>query len=50
VCFIGRWSMIDFFMESLLGGLVAFGSVIIIEPFGARFGLSDPNDVRGRDL
>ena len=30
--FIGRWSMIDIFMESLLGALVAFGSVITIEP------------------
>jgi paraquat-inducible protein A len=26
VRFIGRWSMIDIFMESLLGALVAFGS------------------------
>lgn len=32
VAFIGRWSMIDIFMESLLGALVAFGSVITIEP------------------
>jgi paraquat-inducible protein A len=32
VRFIGRWSMIDIFMESLLGALVAFGSVITIEP------------------
>jgi paraquat-inducible protein A len=30
--FIGRWSMIDIFMESLLGALVAFGAVITIEP------------------
>ena len=30
--FIGRWSMIDIFMESLLGALVVFGSVITIEP------------------
>jgi paraquat-inducible protein A len=29
---IGRWSMIDIFMESLLGALVRFGSVITIEP------------------
>src|SRR6516162_3170101 len=29
---IGRWSMIDIFMESLLGALVVFGSVITIEP------------------
>ena len=33
VRFIGRWSMIDIFMESLLGALVAFGSVITIEPW-----------------
>ncbi|MGC1890870.1 MAG: paraquat-inducible protein A, partial [Stellaceae bacterium] len=32
VRFICRWSMIDIFMESLLGALVAFGSVITIEP------------------
>jgi paraquat-inducible protein A len=32
ICFIGRWSMIDIFMESLLGALVVFGSVITIEP------------------
>jgi paraquat-inducible protein A len=32
VAFIGRWSMIDIFMESLLGALVIFGSVITIEP------------------
>jgi paraquat-inducible protein A len=32
VRFVGRWSMIDIFMESLLGALVAFGSVITIEP------------------
>jgi len=32
VRFIGRWSMIDIFMESLLGALVVFGSVITIEP------------------
>jgi len=30
--FIGRWSMIDIFMEPLLGALVVFGSVITIEP------------------
>jgi paraquat-inducible protein A len=36
VRWIGRWSMIDIFMESLLGALVQFGSVITIEPgFGA---------------
>src|SRR5215468_3776138 len=32
VRFIGRWSMIDIFMESLLGALVAFGSIVTIEP------------------
>jgi paraquat-inducible protein A len=32
VRFIGRWSMIDIFMESLLGALVVFGSVITIQP------------------
>ncbi len=32
VRFVGRWSMIDIFMESLLGALVAFGAVITIEP------------------
>jgi paraquat-inducible protein A len=32
VVFIGRWSMIDIFMESLLGALVVFGSVITIQP------------------
>jgi paraquat-inducible protein A len=29
---IGRWSMIDIFMEALLGALVRFGSVVTIEP------------------
>jgi paraquat-inducible protein A len=29
---IGRWSMIDIFMESLLGALVRFGTIITIEP------------------
>jgi len=32
VRWIGRWSMIDIFMEALLGALVHFGSVITIEP------------------
>jgi paraquat-inducible protein A len=33
---IGRWSMIDIFMEALLGALVQFGGVVTIEPgFGA---------------
>ena len=30
--FIGRWSMIDIFMESLLGALVRFGTVATITP------------------
>ena len=29
---IGRWSMVDIFMESLLGALVQFGNVVTIEP------------------
>jgi len=29
---IGRWSMIDIFMEALLGALVKFGGVVTIEP------------------
>ena len=32
VRFIGRWSMIDIFMESLLGALVRFGNVVTIAP------------------
>ncbi len=32
VTWIGRWSMIDIFMESLLGALVQFGSAVTIEP------------------
>ena len=32
VRFVGRWSMIDIFMESLLGALVKFGSIATIEP------------------
>jgi paraquat-inducible protein A len=36
VAWIGRWSMVDIFMESLLGALVQFGSFVTIEPgFGA---------------
>ena len=36
VAWIGRWSMIDIFMESLLGALVQFGNAVTIEPgFGA---------------
>lgn len=30
--FIGRWSMIDIFMESLLGALVQFGALVTIIP------------------
>jgi paraquat-inducible protein A len=29
---IGRWSMIDIFMESILGALVQFGAVVTIDP------------------
>ena len=29
---IGRWSMIDIFMEALLGALVQFGGLVTIEP------------------
>jgi len=32
VRWIGRWSMIDIFMEALLGALVKFGTVVTIEP------------------
>lgn len=32
VRFIGRWSMIDIFMESLLGALVQFGTLVTIAP------------------
>jgi paraquat-inducible protein A len=32
VAWIGRWSMVDIFMESLLGALVQFGSAVTIEP------------------
>ncbi len=32
VRWIGRWSMIDIFMESLLGALVRFGSIVTIQP------------------
>jgi len=32
VLWIGRWSMIDIFMEALPGALVRFGTVITIEP------------------
>ena len=32
VRWIGRWSMIDIFMEALLGALVRFGTIVTIEP------------------
>ena len=32
VSWIGRWSMVDIFMESLLGALVQFGRAVTIEP------------------
>ena len=32
VRWIGRWSMIDIFMELLLGALVRFGTIVTIEP------------------
>ena len=32
VAWIGRWSMVDIFMESLLGAIVQFGSVVTIAP------------------
>jgi len=32
VAWIGRWSMVDIFMESLLGALVQFGSVVTVAP------------------
>ena len=32
VAWIGRWSMVDIFMESLLGARVQFGSAVTIEP------------------
>jgi paraquat-inducible protein A len=32
VRWVGRWSMIDIFMEALLGALVRFGSLVTIEP------------------
>jgi paraquat-inducible protein A len=32
VVWIGRWSMIDIFMEALLGALVRFGAVVTIVP------------------
>ena len=32
VAWIGRWSMVDIFMESLLGALVQFGAVASIAP------------------
>jgi paraquat-inducible protein A len=32
VAWIGRWSMVDIFMESLLGALVQFGTLVTIAP------------------
>jgi paraquat-inducible protein A len=32
VAWVGRWSMVDIFMESLLGALVQFGAVVNIAP------------------
>ena len=32
VAWIGRWSMVDIFMESLLGALVQFGNAVTIQP------------------
>jgi paraquat-inducible protein A len=32
VAWIGRWSMVDIFMESLLGALVQFGVLVTIAP------------------
>jgi paraquat-inducible protein A len=32
IAWIGRWSMVDIFMESLLGALVQFGAVVTIQP------------------
>jgi paraquat-inducible protein A len=32
VAWIGRWSMVDIFMESLLGALVQFGAIVTIAP------------------
>jgi paraquat-inducible protein A len=32
VAWIGRWSMVDIFMESLLGALVQFGGLVTIAP------------------
>lgn len=32
VSWIGRWSMVDIFMESLLGALVQFGRAVTIDP------------------
>ena len=32
VAWIGRWSMVDIFMESLVGALVQFGAIVDIAP------------------
>ena len=50
---IGRWSMIDIFMESILVALVQFGSVVTIDPgFGAVAfaAVGDSDDVRCRSI
>ena len=53
VRWIGRWSMIDIFMEALLGALVQFGGVITIEPGVGAGGIlwgGDSDHVRGGDI
>ena len=53
VRWIGRWSMIDIFMEALLGALVKFGNVVTIEPgIGAMAfcGVCHPDHVRRGDV
>jgi paraquat-inducible protein A len=50
---IGRWSMIDIFMEALLGALVRFGNVITIEPgigAGSLLRRGHPHDVGRRNF
>ena len=52
VRWIGRWSMIDIFMESLLGALVQFGTVDHDRARHRRPRLlrrGDPDHVRRRD-
>ena len=53
VRFVGRWSMIDIFMELLLGALVAFGSIDHDRARRRRARLLRRrgfDDVRGRDF